>query len=168
MRRSDALSPTPSPFVAFPRWSHTVRPSFAPDAVGRDHAGLGLVTRFPVRDFGWKRPGLPRSWGTRTCLCRVLRPRQDRSRQAVAADRRGRRPVNDDDSCVGCFRGSIARPRHSLSPLRRSGCPEPTPDSLPAAGQALRGGIGYPLGSNEGFPKWSYIFFLPSQVCVAQ
>ena len=44
------------------------------------------------------------------------------------------------------FRGSIARPGHSLSTLRREGCPSTTPDSLPAAGQALPGGIRSPTG----------------------
>ena len=35
------------------------------------------------------------------------------------------------------FRGSIARHSSSLSTLRSAGCPTPTQDSLPAAGQAL-------------------------------
>jgi hypothetical protein len=53
---------------------------------------------------------------------------------------------------VSQSRGSIAGRRHSLSTLRGVGCPPTTPDSLPAAGQALPGGIGYPQGSDERFP----------------
>ena len=55
------------------------------------------------------------------------------------------------------FRGSIARPGHWLSPLRREGHPSTTPDSLPAAGQALPGGIDYPQGSNERFLSSSLV-----------
>jgi len=41
----------------------------------------------------------------------------------------------------------------------------PTQDSLPAAGQALPGGIGYPQGSDERFQT---VFLLLSQVFLAQ
>jgi len=50
------------------------------------------------------------------------------------------------------FRGSIDRPSSWLSTLRRDGRPSTTQDSLPAAGHALPGGIGYPQGSDERFP----------------
>ncbi len=50
------------------------------------------------------------------------------------------------------FRGSIARPAHSLSTLRSAGYPGTTQDSLPAAGQSLPGGAGYPQGPIERFP----------------
>jgi hypothetical protein len=53
---------------------------------------------------------------------------------------------------VSQSRGSIAGRGHSLSTLRGVGCPAATQDSLPAAGQALPGGIGYPQGSYERFP----------------
>jgi hypothetical protein len=39
------------------------------------------------------------------------------------------------------FRSSIARLSDSLSTLRSAGCPRPTQDSLPAAGQALPDGL---------------------------
>lgn len=39
------------------------------------------------------------------------------------------------------FRGSITRPAHSLSTLRRVGYPTATQDSLPAAGQPYRAGL---------------------------
>src|SRR4051794_8104342 len=53
---------------------------------------------------------------------------------------------------VSSFRGSITRPAHWLSTLRSPGRPGTTQDSLPAAGQALPDGAGYPQGPNERFP----------------
>jgi len=44
------------------------------------------------------------------------------------------------------FRGSITRPVHSRSTLRRADHSTTTQDSLPAAGRALPGGVDYPLG----------------------
>ena len=41
----------------------------------------------------------------------------------------------------------------SLSTLRSRGHPRTTQDSLPTAGRALSGGIGYPQGSDKGFPS---------------
>src|SRR5438552_508674 len=67
-----------------------------------------------------------------------------------------------------CSRGSIARPEHWLSTLRRMGHPTTTQDSLPAAGQALPGGIGYPQGSSERFPGVVVTSFPLSQVFLAQ
>jgi hypothetical protein len=49
------------------------------------------------------------------------------------------------------FRSSIARPQSWLSTLRRVGHPTATQDSLPGAGQALLGGLGYPQGLIERF-----------------
>ena len=40
---------------------------------------------------------------------------------------------------------------HSLSTLRRVGCPTTTQDSLPDGWPAFPGGVGYPQGSNERF-----------------
>ena len=64
------------------------------------------------------------------------------------------------------FRGSITRLQHSLSTLRRR--TSPTQDSLPAAGQALPDGIGYPLGSNERFPICFLTSLPPFSSLVAQ
>src|SRR3954452_18320833 len=46
----------------------------------------------------------------------------------------------------------MARPAPSLSTLRSAGYPGTTQDSLPAAGQALPDGAGYPQGPIERFP----------------
>src|SRR5262245_33643975 len=45
----------------------------------------------------------------------------------------------------------MGRLGHTLSTLRPVGRPTRTQDSLPAAGQALPGGLSGPLGSSEGF-----------------
>ncbi len=54
-------------------------------------------------------------------------------------------------------RGSITRLQHSLSTLRSAGYPTTAQDSLPAAGQALPGGTGYPQGLCERFQVASTI-----------
>jgi len=78
--------------------------------------------------------------------------------QALTMRRRGPRNVHDEGSHENSFRGSITRLRHWLSTLRRPGRPDTTQDSLPAAGQALPDGLGYPQGSNERFQGVSYIY----------
>jgi hypothetical protein len=50
----------------------------------------------------------------------------------------------------------------SLSTLRREGRPSTTQDSLPAAGPALPGGIGYPQGSNKRFHIGMILLFRAS------
>jgi|SRR6516225_5003596 len=55
------------------------------------------------------------------------------------------------------FRGSITRPAHSLSTLRRMGRPTATQDSLPDGWPAFPGGIDYPLGPNERFQVLSIL-----------
>ena len=65
------------------------------------------------------------------------------------------------------FRRSIARRSGSLPTLRRVGYPDPTQDSLPAAGQALLDGLlpAGPLRKVSGC--WLHPILL-SQVCMAQ
>ena len=52
---------------------------------------------------------------------------------------------------ISAFRGSITRPAHSLSTLRRVGCPTAAQDSLPDSWPTFPGGTDYPLGPNERF-----------------
>ena len=63
--------------------------------------------------------------------------------------------VNNGGSRKQRFRGSIARHWDSLFTLRREGHPSATQNSLPAAGQALPGGIRLPAGLHEKFPSSS-------------
>ena len=87
------------------------------------------------------------------CLRHVLRPRRDRRHQAMRCV--GAAPVRLKTKARRgwCSRGSIARLGHSLSTLRRARYRDATQDSLPAAGQALPGGLAYPQGSSERFPR---------------
>jgi hypothetical protein len=72
--------------------------------------------------------------------------------QAVAAPPRGRRvPKRHRLPRQEPFRGSIARPTGSLFTPRSPGRPGSTQNSLPAGGQPLPGGGGYPLGPVEKF-----------------
>ena len=120
---------------------------------GRDAppAGLGVVHPAPGRDCRTETTGPPRflgspdgdvSWSStparpscsataarRCCLPRCPRPRLSR--------------------CT--FRGSIPRPAPSLSTLRRVGRPTTTQDSLPAAGQRFRAGLGTRWAPTRGF-----------------
>ena len=73
-----------------------------------------------------------------------------RCASAVPADTTTRTPTRD-------FRGSITRLQFWLSALRRAGYPATTQDSLPAAGQALPGGILTPWVPLKGFQAASYI-----------
>ena len=75
--------------------------------------------RPPLAALRVESQGVPSSWGTLLCLCRVLRPRRDQNHQAI--------PWSDaapvyakDEGCprVSQSRGSVARPQHSLSTLR--------------------------------------------------
>ena len=116
----------------------------------------------PGRDLARRRQGLPGSWGTLVCTCPVLRPRRDRARQAIAAlSARPPSTATTTAPAMSHFRGSITRPSHSLSTLRSAGHPAATQDSLPAAGQALPGGIGYPQGSLERFQSSLHLSSFP-------
>jgi hypothetical protein len=117
-------------------------PRFDPTAAGC--AGRGPGVGHPVPPAGvlprrWK--GLPGSWGTSVnvpCSPTPAGPRTP-GHCGVAA-----RPSVDLKTSAPAsikFRGSIARPVHSLSTLRSAGYPGTTQDSLPAAGQLCRTGL---------------------------
>jgi hypothetical protein len=66
------------------------------------------------------------------------------------------------------FRSSIAAPQSSLSTLRMVGCPTATQNSLPAAGQALLGGLDYPQGFAARFRKCTLHLIPLSRTYLAQ
>jgi hypothetical protein len=103
------------------------------------------------------------------CLCPALRPRQVRSHPTTfgASTRPPLKPERRLPQ-ENYFRGSITRLQHSLSTLRRKGCPSTTQDSLPVAGQALPGRPTCPQGSNERFRSVFLHLILLSQAFVAQ
>ena len=109
---------------------------------------------YPVPVLVEREPqGVPSSWGTSLCLRRVLRPRRDRRHQAMRCADAAPVRLKTKARRGWCSRGSIARLGHSLSTLRRARYRDATQDSLPAAGQALPGGLAYPQGSYERFPR---------------
>jgi hypothetical protein len=75
--------------------------------------------------------------------------------------RRPRRPP------ISLFRGWITRPTGSLSTLRRPGRPDTTQDSL-TSGCLPLAGIGYPVGSVEGFRLASQFMLPPPRLVLTQ
>jgi len=119
------------------------------DATSRGQEVFGCGAS-PCRPFGWRRQGLPRSWGALRTSALLSDPggtatpgRLSVSTRPPRCPRRGRPHW--------VFRGSITRLRYSLSTLRDAGYPHAAQDSLPAAGHALPGGLCSPRGSNERF-----------------
>ena len=93
----------------------------------------------------------PRFLGHPLRICPALGPRP--GRRAKPSRHAGAAPAHSTTKAPtrSNFRGSITRLLRSLSTLRPRGRPRPTQDSLPAAGYALPGGIGYPQGGYERF-----------------
>src|SRR5262249_27308967 len=88
-----------------------------------------------------RRQDLPSSWGAPMSVC----PCSVDPGGTAAPDHCGAaaRPLTSEKQRLPrlAFRGSIAWLRDWLSTLRSAGCPRPTQDSLPAAGQALPDGL---------------------------
>ena len=104
-----------------------------------------------------KRQDLLRSWGTPIVLLPCSPTPAGPTASGPTMPRHGPRSVHGRGSRSYSFRGSITRLRHWLSTLRSAGCPYTTQDSLPAVGQTLPDGLGYPQGSDERFQGVSYI-----------
>jgi len=106
-----------------------------------------------------RRSGPPRFPCNPLSLCPVLRPRQDRKRQALAARRRGPRYVHGEGSHESIQLSRLNRTAWGLAVYASpDALPRRTQNSLPAAGQALPDGIGYPQGCYERFLTTSSSF----------
>ena len=92
------------------------------------------------------------------CLCPALRPRQDREYQLGHRGIHNTAPAQSTTRAptINHFRGSITRPRHSLSTLRRMDYSTTTQDSLPVACQALPDGL-LPAGFLQKVSEFNYI-----------
>ena len=121
----------------------------------------------PVTPAGiWprRRQGLPSSWGisivrlpcSKPTPAGLLAPDQYSAAAWPLVFQKQRLPRK-------VFRRSIAWLSDSLSTLRSAGYPNPTQDSLPAAGQALPDGLSTRKTPLRGFRSASYISFLLSQ-----
>src|SRR4051794_16147723 len=133
-----------------------VRPLFVPDGPGRgavDRPGVGHPA-LPSGFKEWRRQGLPSSRGTLVTIRSVLRPRRDRAGSMGPGVSRPTRPprltkarAHSEDI------SGLNRRAFGLAVYASQGrSPAATQDSLPAAGPALPGGIGYPQGSCKRFP----------------
>ena len=127
----------------------------------------------PVRPhipgFRAETTGPPTFLGNPDCAYALLSDpgRTDHTRP-LSVRRLGPRSDHDEGSCGNVSRGSITRPGHSLSTLRRVDHSTTTQDSLPAAGQALPDGIGYPQGSCKRFQTHVMLAILLFQAFLAQ
>ena len=156
-RYYEALRLPSLPFAALRCLRFAIPPSrrsFAPCGRRRPAVGSGeLVFRFPSRKMSVETDGAPKFLGTP----RVPWPCSPTPAGSVTPGHRGvptRSPrLTRARTPAMIFRGSIARPGHSLSTLRREGRPSTTQDSLPAAGQLCRAGFVNPQGSDERFPS---------------
>ena len=115
-----------------------------------------------------KRQDLPSSWRTpmSVCTCSVD------SGGTAAPDHCGAAawPMTSEKQRLPrlVFRSSIAWLSDSLSTLRSAGCPRPTQDSLPAAGQALPDGLSPARFLRKDSELLSYISFPFPKLCLAQ
>ena len=166
-----ATSRRPSRLASFPSLGGAVGAfcCFAPAGpMNARAAGLGCCGSASPRRlvFRRRRQDLPSSWGT------PIAPSPGSSTPAGPpasdhGDAVARPPWWQRRGLLHCrFRGSIHRLWCSLSTLRPGGLPPRTQDSLPAAGQALPGGLD-PQGSNERFQSVLHLILL-SQACLAQ
>ncbi len=121
----------------------------SPQAPSTWPVSQGMVSSDPDQVFREDTVGPPRFLGFphtyMPCSVTPVGPRHLASRclDAVFAD------LDELDShVVGSFRGSIARPAHSLSTLRRMGCPIATQDSLPAGCPSVAGQDCGPAGNH--------------------
>lgn len=115
---------------------------------------VGCSRGGPPAPWTRRRSGLPGSWGTLSCACPALRPRRAlRTRPDSGASTRPSVCLTTSALATIIFRGSITRPAHSLCTLRRADRSATTQHSVPAGGQPLPGGVGYPLGSVKRFPR---------------
>ena len=143
----------PRPSLRSRRW-----PSAAPAG-----QGFGLPGPIPAA-FGRRRQGLPGSWVIPNVRlpCSSTPERPDAPGQ-FSAQVLSTPVLTTLTLSMRSFRGSITRPSHSLSTLRRAGHPATAQDSLPAGGQPLPGGTYLPAGfTPEGFTMIDVPFTRPS------
>ena len=143
----------PSRRASFPSLGGTIPARFIRSlrAQARRPGAWDLISRCPSGDSGWRRLDLPRSRGTRLCLCPALRPRRDRTHQTISMRRCCPRCVHDE----GSHDGSFGAQSHGLGTrcLRFAGwvAPSPRKTRFRLPGQALPGGVDNPQGSDERF-----------------
>ena len=115
-KRYDFLPSVPLRFVAFARRYHPCTLASLPPAWSATPGAWGFrcfapVT--PVRILGWRRQGLPGSWGVLSVTCPALRPRWDADTRPLGVRRVAFRATYDVGSHVKLDFGARS---HSLQP----------------------------------------------------
>jgi hypothetical protein len=153
MRMCDSLGPSHRASFSFAWRYPALRPVLRSQRSRTPDRGPGVHQPVPIAGNG-RRETIrvsQRFWGILVCLCPALRPRRDQRIRPYDTSARPPSLRQRRLPTTRLFRGSITRPWHWLSTLRPRGYPRRTQDSLPAAGPALRDGIGYPQDSNGRF-----------------
>ena len=154
MGRSDSRPSLSPRFVAF-AWRYHPCVAVCSQRPRRAAVGSGeLMFRFPSRNCEWRRMGLPGSQGPLVCLGPVLRPRRDRTRQARCGVSAWSPRLTSARTPAESFRGSIARPGHSLSTLRSEDHSSPRKTRFRLLAKLCRAGFVHPQGSDERFPSF--------------
>jgi hypothetical protein len=136
--------------------SARVSPATRPSAAACESPGVGHPVP-PAGMLSVETAGSPTFLGNPHCALALLFD-PGRTGASGPCDASARPPLCPRRRLPRCsFRGSITRLRHWLSTLRRPGHPDTTQDSLPAVGQTLPDGLGFPQGSAERFRGVSYI-----------
>ena len=112
------------------------RPS---DTDNRGLESLGCGT--PIRTSTWREQDLPGSWRTLCARAPLIDPDGSPVSDHLQHSGAAFRITKGVGIRNRTFRGSITRPKHSLSTLRSAGYPNATQDSLPAAGLLCRAGF---------------------------
>ncbi len=152
IEHSDFLPPLPRCFVAFASRYRRAPWTSLPQLQDATATSQGLFTGLPHTgsiggdDRTSQVPGEPHY--ERALLCD---PGGTSARGHYCASMLPSAFLTASAPAIRVFRGSITRPTHSLSTLRRVGHPTTTQDSLPDGWPAFPGGTDYPRGSNERF-----------------
>ena len=122
----------------------------------------------PPGSLARRRSGLPGSWGApHVCMPRSSTPASSSRPASCGVSIRPSVFLTTSALAGIISRGSITRPAHSLCTLRSADHSATTQHSVPAGGQPLPGGTGYPLGSIERFRDRAYISSPFPRLCLA-
>ena len=160
MGRSDSRPLISPPFVAFGRRYHPCA-SFAPVGRARGRGLRGVGVPVPEPEMSVEADGAPKFLGTP----RVPRPCSSTPAGPVTPGHHGvptRSPrTTRARTPAMIFRGSIARPGHSLSTLRTESRLSPRKTRFRLLARLCRAGFVNPQGSNERFPSFESLPPLP-------
>ena len=149
VQRSAPTPDRPSRRASFPSRNGTVRAldvrSWGRRA--RHPRAWAVQPGVPPGSLARRRSGLPGSWGApHVCMPRSSTPASSSRPASCGVSIRPSVFLTTSALAGIISRGSITRPAHSLCTLRSADHSATTQHSVPAGGQPLPGGTGYPLG----------------------